>query len=477
MARPGVEVTSRALPAPRGLPTDTGVWFVVGPAQKGSLTKARQVRNMTEFERHYGTRQTYSTLWDSLDTFFREGGATAYVSRIAGPGTAVAGVNLGDGSLGTSLRVDAKNGGTWGNSLTVEVVAGTNAGEFVLVIRNGTTEVDRSPSLVDQSAAVAWSSNSEWVTVTIPGGASALDPAVAAATALAGGADDNTTGITEPIRQAGLALFPRDLGPGQVSIPGNSTAANVSALIAHADANNRVALADTTDTASRSALVTEVSTQNGKPAGAAFAPWVTIPGLTANTTRTVPPSALVAGLIARSDSRFSPNVPAAGGNGIATYATGVSQAAWTDADRQLLNEGGVNVIRTARGQVQLYGYRTLGGATSPWLSLSNQRLRMAIVAEAEDIAEQFLFDEIDGRGRKTAEFAGALTAMLTRYYNAGSLYGDTSADAFDVNVGNTVNTPQMLADNQLRAVIGLRMSPFAELVAIEVVKVAITQNL
>jgi Bacteriophage tail sheath protein len=151
--------------------------------------------------------------------------------------------------------------------------------------------------------------------------------------------------------------------------------------------------------------------------------------------------------------------------------------AWTDADRQLLNDDNVNVLRQMAGQVTLYGYRTLvnpNGDTS-WQWLSNQRLRLKITAEAEKVAEGFMFDQIDGKGQKIAEFGGALSAVLLGYYNAGSLYGDTPSEAFSVDVGESVNTPTTLAAGELRAVLSMRMSPLAEVVRVEIVKVPVNQ--
>jgi Phage tail sheath protein subtilisin-like domain len=476
---PGVQVLSRAQPPSRGITTDVGAWFVVGAAEKGPTTYAQLVRNMTEFTLYFGSRQSYSILWDALETFFREGGSRAYVVRVAGASAvnATKTINDGQGTPQASLKIDAKNAGAWGNSLSVATVLGNTGSERVLVITHSTLgEVDRSPSLADQAAAVSWSRSSDWVNVSIPGGASTNLPAVAAAAALTTGADDNS-GITDNQRQAALAYFTRDLGPGQVSIPGNTTTANLQALVAHARAYNRQALVDGTDTASRSTLVTQSEALQGDEYGAIFAPWVLIPGLVGKTSRTVPPSALVAGLMARSDATQSPNVAAAGDNGRARYALGLSQVAWTDADRELLNNDQVNVFRQIAGQVTLYGYRTLANPNGDisWQWLSNQRLRLKITAEAEKVAEGFLFDQIDGKGQKIAEFAGALGAVLLGYYNDGALYGETPEDAYSVDVGESVNTPTTLSAGELRAVLTMRMSPLAEIVRIEIVKVPLGQ--
>jgi hypothetical protein len=63
------------------------------------------------------------------------------------------------------------------------------------------------------------------------------------------------------------------------------------------------------------------------------------------------------------------------------------------------------------------------------------------------------------------------------FYLAGSLFGTTPDEAFFVDVGETVNTPTTIANNELHAVIQLRMSPFGEEITIEIVKVLVTESI
>lgn len=295
-------------------------------------------------------------------------------------------------------------------------------------------------------------------------------------------ADDDFEAAVDADWIRALNSFTRALGPGQVSLPGVTDPDLLAALLDHAAANNRVAVLDLIDDADAADLIAAtgpLQVHANASFGSAWAPEAIAPGLTADTTREVPYSAVEAGLMAKNDRFNTANTPAAGANGEASYILGVKRG-WTDADRELLNEAGINVGRDIYGATRSYGYRSLvdpAGPDSQWLSLGNVRLRMQITAEAEVMGEAFMFSQIDGKKQKIAEFAGALTAMLTRFYDAGALFGTTPDDAFVVETGDQVNTPATLADNQLRAVLSLRMSPFAEMVTIEIVKVPITESL
>jgi hypothetical protein len=289
--------------------------------------------------------------------------------------------------------------------------------------------------------------------------------------------------VVDPGISQALANLTADLGPGQVFVADPALAdvqANQSALLAHAAACNRVALLTTADgdaavlTAAGLALQTDTNARYG----ALFAPSAVIPGVVAGATRNVPYSAIEAGIISRNDVSYNPNVAAAGVLGQAVYALDVN-GRYTDADFETLNVSGVDMARIIYGGVRTYGYRTLVNPTTnpEWLDLGWARLNMAITAQAEAIGEGYVFSQLDGRGLTLAQFGADLSAMLSGYYDAGALYGATPQDAYNVDVGSSVNTPTTIANGELHAVLEVRMSPFAEWVVIEIVKVDTTQAL
>lgn len=492
MTLPGSTVVSRDTPVPRSAPTNTGVWFLAGLTERGPTTAPALITSMTQFRALYGERVSYGIVYDALDVFFREGGGQAYIARVVGPAAVKASINLFDqsGSVNPgdiALIATAKNAGDWWNNVQVTVTQPGGAGAaaaFVIAVSHTTLGVlETSPSLLTRADAVTWASTlSSYLDIAL--GTSAENPRAAAATSLTAGTDDRAS-ITDTHWDTALALFAKDLGPGQVSFPGRTTAAAHTSLLTHAGNNNRVAILDATDTATVATLTAAVATDRvNNPVnvkyGAVFGPWAIAPGVTPGTTRTVPYSAVQAGLIARSDGKGnSANVAAAGSNGEARYITGLSQVAWTDAQREVLNDGGFNVARLVYGTYRTYGYRSMVSPTgdTTWLQFSNVRLEMQIKALAAKVLEEFNFDEIDGQGNKFGELNGAISGELIPLWQGGSLYGATASEAFYVDTGDQVNTPTTIAAGYINAEISCRMSPFGERTVIGVSKVPITQEL
>jgi phage tail sheath protein FI len=365
---PGVIVTSRAERARRGAPTDSGVAFIVGPTSAGTANEPVELSRFADYNTEgLGTRTGgAAVVADAVETYFAEGGAKAYVVRMA---------------------------------------------------------------TADEA------------------------------------------GLT-----AALAALPAELGPGQVFAPGQNTAAAHAALLDHAAATNRTALLDAPQDATAAdavALFAPSRALGNAERGGAFVGWPLIPAVAGGSgTRAVPPSALVAGLIARTDARFGVNQPPAGDLGYAQLAVGVSGPRFTDAERGDLDDGGVNPVRMGFDGPQLYGFTGLS-ADERWQFLSNQRLRMALTAELSALGEQFLFRQIDGKGRLLHELRGVLLAAMERHYKRGALFGATPEAAYDVDVSPAVNTPQTIAAGEVYAAAEYVPAPFAERVRIDLVAGAV----
>ena len=457
--------------------TNSGIAHISGFTERGSVTAPIPVRSMSQAIAKLGSRAGGTAIYDWLDTFFHEGGALAYVTRVTGPTPTLATVNVSDGS-GTTAVIKAANPGSWGADLDVVFSAGST-GNFVAQLLYQGEEVLKSGDLADVAALQSWAvaNLSDWITVTNSAGG---DPAVGTAS-LAGGTDDRGSATNGNWKTA-AARSDSDFAPGQLLMPGRTAAQAHADLIELAEAGNFVALLDGADVASKATLVSAAATDRSAGSnerfGAFFGSWALIPGVADDgTTRTVPWSAVVAGHMAKLAAQGrSPNIAAAGDMGVSDFVLGLTQPAWTKEERSDLNEAGVNIARFHRGRYKTYGFRTLVDPTtdSKWLQLTQARLDMEIRARAGIIADGYLFGEIDGQGHRFSDLARDLNGMLKDYW-PGSLYGSSPGAAFRVDVGESVNTEATIAAGEINAVIYYRIAPFGELVRIVVSKKPITE--
>jgi hypothetical protein len=476
--RPGVEITITDQPAPATIPTGTDLWFCAGITEKGPVATSVEVRSMRQYEQVYGARQPYATtLYDSLSAYFGEGGGRARVTRVVGAAAAAASGSLDDASSAPSLDVTAASPGEWGNALSVQATQPQAGTSFQLIVSQGGSVVETSPEFTSLSAAASWSQASAYVRV-VPAGT--LIPAPAASEALSGGSDDRAA-ISQTDWAAALDLFDPALGPGQVSLPGNSNTAAMTALLQHGLANSRYALCDAPDTDQQATLTSLAAQlrQLGDAArwGSLLTPWGQLSPFTDLSQRIIPPCGIVAGIIARNTTLGTGQASAGVVYGRSNTLLALNSD-WS-ATRDVLNEAGIMVIREVYDEVANYGFRTLADPASDavWREATGTRTVMAIKAQAEAIAERYVFATLDGRGLTIAAFGGELDGMLLAFFQDNSLYGATPQDAYRVNVGAAVNTPETIANDELHAQILLRTSPFAELVVLEIVKQPITSDL
>lgn len=492
MSRPGVEVTSSASAPGAGVPTDTSVALFVGEAAQGPVDKATRLTSLDAFTRTYGPRVPAAPLgYDCVDAYFHIGGATCYFVRCHDGGLAATGDAT---AIAAGATADAGSPGAWGNSLTLTVAAaGTRSvkkaslsklltypearagGAFSATVTLSGEEVAASLPFDTVEELSSWLGTTGYMTLT--GG---TDPVTPGTLTLSGGSDG-----TLPVTPGGgsveeaLAAVPKELGPMNVSICGKSDVDDHGAALAHCSVANRVTMLDGPRGATPTLLTSTAAPLRASGEaryGSLWGPWAVCPGVAGGTVRVIPWSAVEAALCALNDTGGNPNQAVAGAWGEPAWVQGLDQT-FTPTECEDLLYAGVNTAREIYNTVQAYAFRSLvdpDGPDGEWREFNWARLNMAIVADSEAVAQDYVFAQLDGRGHTIAAFGGALAGVLMDYYAVDALYGDDVTEAFQVNVGPSVNTPENLADGILSAVLEVRMSPHAELVRIDIVKQSIT---
>jgi phage tail sheath protein FI len=470
---PGVPTEiGESLPT-QSLPSSTGTAFIVGTAERGPVNVPIPLQSMTQYGAKCGGRAVYSPIYDTLDVAFDRGLNQAYFVRRVGPAAVTAHKTLVNGASANTLEATATSPGEWANTIVVEIVAGTAEGHFKVRVLNGTTLLEASPEVTTNAAAVAWAAASSSTIVLKDLGSG---PAKVQKVTLASGADDRTN-VNAEVIAAGLALFTADLGSGQVAVPGNTAEAVQLAVIAHCDAMERTPILDAEDTAESANIIAAavaLRSATGARQGGVFEPWDIAKGIASGTTRTVPPCARQLGAIAAVDAQTgNASEPAAGDNGKAReggLVIGLARTR-TDAEREALNDAGVNVSVIEDAVPTTLGWRTLADPVTDrrWLALNVARVLTSIAYEARTVLKRYLFKRTDAQGKRRGEAEAAVrNGVLKPLYVGEALTGTSEADAFSVTVTQeTSPTDGSIA--KFEAQIGASPPEFAEQIPLTVV--------
>ncbi|WP_432816870.1 phage tail sheath family protein [Sulfitobacter sp. JB4-11] len=101
-----------------GVPTSVAAF--VGYSRRGPIDDATQIFSFADFERTFGDLHPTSALSYAVNHFFLNGGATAWIVRVA-EGAAAASVTLDSPNDGPTLEIEAASEGAWGNNLQMLV--------------------------------------------------------------------------------------------------------------------------------------------------------------------------------------------------------------------------------------------------------------------------------------------------------------------------------------------------------------------
>lgn len=484
---PGVIVQTATRSGPSTpMRSPSGQFFVVGLAERGATDAPTLLRDMADVEALLGTRQPYGNLYDQLKTFFAEGGLQAYVARVVGPAATVGTVTLNDRDVapGPTLRVDAASAGAWSAGLTVEVANGSAPNSFRVIVRYNDDIVEDVTNLVSVSQASLKFRTSPYVRLTDLG-SDAVDltkriPVVSAPVALTAGADDRAS-ITSTHYIAALDRFPRDLGDGAVAIPGQTGATVWSAIDDHCKLNNRIGLLAAASNESAASLKSSAASLDSEFLGL-FAPWVGISD-GAGGERYISPEGFVAGRRATAHDQVGPWRAPAGAMGKAQSVLSVEQEFSTEEANELDNSK-VSVIRNIANTIRLYGWRSLSNDTENYAYLKDRDLLNSLVVKAELALEDYVFAPVDRKGQLLSAINAELVGLVEPIRAVGGLYENidpVSNELIDpgyrVETGSSVNTPQSLAANEVRARLFVRVSPTGGLVTLTIVKVGLLSGM
>lgn len=434
MSTPGLVVEEIDASPIGGTDTFVGRPYIVAEFARGPLG-AIAVSDLDKLTEFYGEPTDYSFGHDAVEAELRDGASEMYVSRAVSPTATTSSASVAGGKL----TVSASSPGDWGDDLLVGTTAVTGGFQVYAVSDTTDLEVLRSRTLLDALDAKAWSDEAPRLIKVVPGGTSGTI-GTSTAVALTGG-DDGRAGFTPAAWVAAVNRIPSELGPGLITVPGITDPVIHAGVADHCLDRNRFADLDlprgsTISQQLDAAIALEVASEGARRCEL-FCQSGRAPARRGGKgSRLIPYSATQSGITSRYFATGRLGDPIANVEGRSRFLIGLDRT-YTDAERGILNAGGISVARIRGGVVETYSDRVATPSAGPGdvdYAASASRTVMGVRGELAAALEDYVLRKVDGRGSLLANTNGALTGVLKSYYDQDALYGATNDDAYTVTV-------------------------------------------
>ncbi|MEV6824476.1 phage tail sheath subtilisin-like domain-containing protein [Amycolatopsis sp. NPDC051102] len=445
-ALPGVSLTFAGRePAEEPLRTDVAVF--AGRTRRGPVLTPVRVESRNDVVASFGAPDAGSATPDALRGFFENGGRTAWVVRVAGPGDPASALwTVGDiaGFAHRQYRVTATSPGAWANGGRVRIRfrASTVAGPPTVTVR---IDVPGEPpeTFTGQPPEVTGLVGASRLIGLVPDGpepsgapgplSMTWDLGLTGGTDVAPGRAEYAAAVAvqADLPEPALVALP-DLG---ADLGGGAHTDTVRDLLAAAAASlDRLVVLDVPPGVSAvDEVLSWVDGLAGDPAllgnAAVYHPALRLP-----EGRTVPASGHVLGVVARLDAeRGAHHTPA---NAVLLDAVDLATE-YPEPQQVRLFDAGVDLLRCTRGRgLVVWGGRTL---TPDHRYVAHRRLLHLLVRATRRVATPLVFDVASAELRLT--LVRSLTSVLLAAFRAGALAGARPEQAFQVVCDDTLNPP------------------------------------
>lgn len=489
--KPGVTAIVNAGQVSRPLerqPSSTA--FVVGFASWGPIGVAKIITSWSDFLRNFGSFHALGYLAETAYVFFNLFvGKQMVIVRAGANNAAKATITVNDrvvGTPGSTFKFTAKH-----PSLTVDVIVIiTDTADTDLVnirVLSSALNIIENYAAVDLRVAsdvAAINAKSKLVDISLLAAtvAGATGRPAAGTFTLTGG-NDGSASFDITTLGAYLAQFAdENFGTGQVLIPGFSGVENNAALIAHAESYNRMALLDSALGDEPTDVVDAVALNRSSHA-AIYYPFVQMQDLAGSGLKKFyPPSIFAAAACAQVDRTIGThkapaNIKVPLALDVERNADGTSVI--NDGVREFLNGKQVNVIAPLQGEgIKIYGARVLYPAGETRIKYIHERRMLNLIYYTAKIGYAWaVFAVVDGQGRLFRDLRAAGATFLRNLWRSGGLYGATEPEAFIVICDTTNNPPDELEQGRVHVQLGVKLSPTAEIIIINIDNVPLSQDL
>jgi phage tail sheath protein FI len=485
LRQPGVYIEE----IPSGVRTITGVAtsiaVFVGWAPRGRTDRPVRLTSFADYERSHGGLDSRSLLGYAVRQFYQNGGADAYVLRIADDDAETADCDIGD------LHIEASSPGAWANAFSVRLAQrpdDTTRFRLDVLETASSAVVESFPNLSmtptdPRFVQSVVNGRSAFVDNLAAGSATTPGDATVALGDVTSGEDGTVLGPGDTDFQTALtAMF--DVG-GQadrielfnlICVPGLTDSSTIQALQQSARDRRALLIVDSGENDLVSDVVSTLSGKTGAdaPNSAFYFPWVLAPDPLQNgAVRAFPPSGFVAGIMARTDATRGVWKAPAGTEASLTGATGLV-VTMSDAENGQLNPSAVNCLRTLPvfGNV-VWGARTLHGDNdrgSEWKYLPVRRMALFLEESLYRGTQWVVFEPNDEP--LWAQIRLNIGAFMQGLFRQGAFQGTSPRQAYFVKCDAETTTQADIDLGIVNIFVGFAPLKPAEFVVLKIQQIA-----
>lgn len=467
----------------------TSIALFIGWAPQGPTDQAVRLASFNDFERTYGGLDSRSLLGYSVKHFYENGGADAYVLRIAMTDSVTptenavqAGTSIGD------LVINASSPGSWANAYSVQL---TRRADDATRFRLDVFHEPSSDSVVESFENLSMTaSDARFVDAMINGRSRLITATAGSATTPA----NATVGLDNPANKGldGLVLGPSNnnfqtrvlaaFGVGGVvdridlfnilCVPGLTDPTTIQALQTHCRNRRAFMIVDgPSGVMDLSTVPTALTNITGVDSinSAFYFPWVhAADPLQQGAVRSFPPCGFVAGIYARTDSSRGVWKAPAGIDASTNGALGL-EVSMSDQENGQLNPLAINCLRTLPnyGNV-VWGARTLAGNNdrgSEWKYVPVRRLALFLEESLFRGTQWVVFEPNDES--LWAQIRQNIGAFMQNLFQQGAFQGRSPREAYFIKCDRETTTQNDINLGIVNILVGFAPLKSAEFVVIK----------
>lgn len=479
--RPGVYVEeSLNLVPPAQSTTSQSVAAFIGSTDRGPVVPTL-VTSWSQYVSLYGGWTSNKAMHTAALLFFSNGGSQAYFKRVVDVAADNATRTFNDraGTPDSTLTLNAKNVGAWGNLINVTIADANTAGAFDITVYFGgdaqTNIVERftdlSMTATDNRYAISViNSQSKYLSAVDEGSAATgatRRPVVIVNADLATGTDGAAVDASDIA--AAIDEFDTVASSLVLNAPGITDATAVNLITTYAENRGDVFVVIDPVSGSAANQITTADSYTTTSYAAVYYPQIVIkdPSVTTQGVTTLAsPGGAVVGLYLATDASRGVFKAPAGLSARVGGAVSVAPLTATELDTLNSNSAAVNAIKFVPGSgIVVMGSRTLEGSyISKYVPV--RRTLIYLRKALSELSQFAIFEPNDAIlwRRITATLEG----LLTDFWSQGGLRGAVPSQAFYVKCDVELNPQQSIDAGQVNIEVGVALQRPAEFIIIKI---------